>query len=66
ITNAGCINYCQGKGFKYAGTEYGGQCYCGNDISLGKPMPAADCNMVCEGNPKEVCGGPKRLTLWEN
>ncbi|RPB22743.1 WSC-domain-containing protein [Terfezia boudieri ATCC MYA-4762] len=66
ITNAGCIKYCQGKGFKYAGTEYGGQCYCGNDISLGKPMPAADCNMACEGNPKDVCGGPRRLTLWEN
>jgi len=66
VTNAGCISYCQGKGFKYAGTEYGGQCYCGNNISLGKPMPAADCNMACEGNPKEVCGGPGRLTLWEN
>ncbi|KAF8418952.1 WSC-domain-containing protein [Tirmania nivea] len=66
ITNSGCINYCQSKSFKYAGTEYGGQCYCGNDISLGKPMPAANCNMACEGNPKEMCGGPGRLTLWEN
>lgn len=66
ITNAGCINHCQSKGFKYAGTEYASQCFCGNDISHGKPMPAADCNMACEGNPKEMCGGRGTLTLWEN
>lgn len=66
ITNAGCINYCQSKGFKYAGTEFGRQCFCGNVIGAGKPMPDSDCKMACEGNPKEVCGGPGRLSLWEN
>lgn len=66
ITNVGCIDWCQSKGYKYAGTEYAGQCFCGNDISLGKSMPSTECDMPCEGNAKEMCGGAGRLTLWEN
>ena len=65
VTNAGCMAECQKKSFKYAGTEYAGQCYCGNDLSLSKQMPNADCNMACDGNKKEKCGGANRLTLFE-
>lgn len=65
-TNSGCIKYCQSKGFKYAGTEYGNECFCGNDISSSTKKPEADCNMACAGNAKEKCGGPGRLTLWED
>lgn len=65
-TNANCIKYCQSKGFKYAGTEYGAECFCGNDISSSTKKPNSDCDMACAGNANEKCGGPGRLTLWQN
>ncbi|KAH8147591.1 uncharacterized protein LAJ45_08419 [Morchella importuna] len=33
ITTSGCINWCDSKGFIYAGTEYAGQCFCSNDFA---------------------------------
>ncbi|KAF8467322.1 hypothetical protein BDZ91DRAFT_771969 [Kalaharituber pfeilii] len=58
-------SHCQSKGFKYAGTEHAGQCFCGNELKIGSLKPTAECNMPCKGNKQEMCGGPKRLTLFE-
>ena len=30
-------------------------CYCGN--SYGSHGVSADCNVTCNGNPNEICGG---------
>lgn len=50
-----CIHLCGAKGFAYAGVQYGSQCFCDNDY--GKYGKADNCNMPCNGNPKEICGG---------
>ncbi len=57
-----CINLCKSKGFKYAGVEYGSQCFCGN--SYGKYGKADNCNMKCSGNANEICGGFWAINIY--
>jgi hypothetical protein len=60
-----CATFC--SGFRYFGTEYSGECYCGNALHpSSSAAPLADCAMLCSGNANEFCGGPNRLTLYEN
>ncbi|KAF2655101.1 copper radical oxidase [Lophiostoma macrostomum CBS 122681] len=69
LTTKSCQNACQSAGYTLAGTEYAGECYCGNSFSNGggpAPDGAAGCNMACKGNPTEICGGPNRLSVYEN
>jgi hypothetical protein len=69
LTNKECIVSCGNLGFKYAGSEYGSQCYCGNtiDTSTGGGILQAktDCSMPCAGNSSDTCGNSGRLTMWE-
>ncbi|KAI9776670.1 MAG: hypothetical protein M1835_005454, partial [Candelina submexicana] len=60
---AGCA------GYSYFGTEFGGECFCGNTLGAGSVPVAGDpdtsgCNMLCQGNTLEYCGGPNRLNLY--
>ncbi|KAI8635344.1 hypothetical protein F5Y19DRAFT_8141 [Xylariaceae sp. FL1651] len=62
---ANCTAACQTAGYILAGTEYAGECYCGNTISNGA-VPADDgCTMKCNGNSSEVCGGANRLNVYD-
>jgi len=60
-----CVTAC--NGYAFAGTEYGGECYCGNALMNGGG-PAVDgnlqCQMTCNGNSSEFCGGPSRLDMY--
>jgi hypothetical protein len=46
----------------------GSECYCDNAASNGGG-PALDgnvgCNMACQSNSNEICGGPNRLSVWQ-
>lgn len=43
----------------------GGLTDCGNTIG-GGGAPATDgCNMLCNGNQTEICGGPGRLNVYD-
>ncbi|KAF2467278.1 putative glyoxal oxidase precursor [Lindgomyces ingoldianus] len=65
MTNTQCIQFCAAKGFYYAGTEYSAECYCGNSFMNGGTIANVDdCNMACNGNANEPCGGPNRLTVY--
>ncbi|KAJ0324077.1 hypothetical protein Brms1b_001324 [Colletotrichum noveboracense] len=60
-----CAAFC--SGYKYFGTEYGGECYCGNFLaSSSSSAPLSDCSMTCTGNQYEYCGAGNRLTLYTN
>ena len=68
LTVAKCTTACKAGNYKYAGVEYSGECFCGNVFSNGggpAPDGEAQCNMVCNGNQQEYCGGPNRLNLYE-
>lgn len=65
MTLESCATFC--KSYKYFGTEYGGECYCGDTLaSTSTSALLSDCNMVCSGNPLEYCGAGNRLELYIN
>ncbi|KAL8765358.1 MAG: hypothetical protein Q9209_007544 [Squamulea sp. 1 TL-2023] len=57
--------------YTYFGVEYSGECYCGNTIQAGSAMVAGNtpaitqCNMVCNADKNEYCGGPNRLNMYK-
>lgn len=59
LTPEVCSKACARMGFKYAGVQYGSQCFCGNEY--GKYGPADNCDMKCSGDASKVCGG-----TWAN
>jgi hypothetical protein len=73
LTVERCIDVCSdpshGTGYRYAGMEYGGECYCGDQlVNAGRaPKPGiyGGCSMRCKGNETQTCGGPNALSLYE-
>lgn len=64
MTNNLCTAACQKAGYTIAGTEYSGECYCGNEYANGGAKIAQGCNMACNGDPAQICGGGSRLSVW--
>ncbi|KAF7338040.1 Glycoside hydrolase [Mycena venus] len=66
LTPKSCQLACEAKGFSIAGTENGGQCFCGNAYIGGGPVNAnaSDCNAPCMGDSSILCGGVDRVTLY--
>jgi hypothetical protein len=64
VTNTKCVAYCEAAGYSMAGTEYGGQCFCGNELSGSKAVDESQCNMTCEGGATETCGGSLTLSVY--
>jgi hypothetical protein len=67
-SNGACTAACIALGYRFAGTEYGKECWCANEIgSTG--VPALDgnekCNMPCSGNSTQICGGQDRLNVFD-
>ena len=69
VTIEACATAC--AGYDYFGTEYSGECYCGNVINTGSALVAGStpaqtlCDMTCSGNSSEYCGGPSRLNMYQ-
>ncbi|KAG4439545.1 hypothetical protein IFR05_004985 [Cadophora sp. M221] len=61
-TQEKCQAACQAGGFKYSGTEFGSQCFCGNNIASTAGL-AGDCLTPCPGDSTTKCGGINRLSL---
>jgi hypothetical protein len=62
---ASCTAACAASNFKYAGTEYGGECFCGNTLGNGHGPEEEGCDMECNGAPTEFCGGSNRINVYE-
>ncbi|KAL9030743.1 MAG: hypothetical protein Q9196_001169 [Gyalolechia fulgens] len=63
ITSSNCVEHCDSIGAKYAGTENGGQCFCGNELVNSANRPGK-CTSSCAGDKSEVCGGPALLSIY--
>ncbi|XP_067939949.1 uncharacterized protein [Watersipora subatra] len=58
-----CCQFCYDNGYRVFGTEYGGECFCG-DSGYDKHESAdeTECSMKCaDGLP---CGGPWRISIY--
>ncbi|KFZ05199.1 hypothetical protein V501_08553 [Pseudogymnoascus sp. VKM F-4519 (FW-2642)] len=64
LTNAVCQSTCKSLGYVLAGTEYSGECYCGNYISSTAKPATSGCDMACHGDAAQKCGGSDRLSLF--
>lgn len=64
VSNSKCIAYCASAGFSIAGTEYGGQCFCGNSLSEKDVAEESACEMPCEGDASQMCGGSMALSVY--
>lgn len=64
-TVAVCTSTCGSLGYKLAGVEFSGECFCSNGIENGGVPATDECNMPCKGNLTEFCGGPDRLNVYE-
>jgi hypothetical protein len=61
-SNEACVQACAVHGFRYAATQAGSQCFCGN--AFGGQGPAGDCVQVCSGAPSELCGNAYRNSVY--
>ncbi|KAL2671281.1 hypothetical protein Neosp_013861 [[Neocosmospora] mangrovei] len=60
--------------FKYAGVEYGRECWCGDTLNWGgntgatpgKNVTMDDCNFKCPGDALTFCGAGSRMNLYIN
>ncbi|PON27983.1 WSC domain-containing protein [Trichoderma gamsii] len=64
MTNEKCVANCVAKGFSVAATEYGGQCYCGNELVGSSKLAESQCATACEGAASEVCGGSWAISVY--
>ncbi|XP_065211692.1 xylosyltransferase oxt-like [Planococcus citri] len=61
-----CINKCLRAGFPYAGVQFGGECFCGNEEpSVVSQIPDSSCNMRCPSNESQICGGYLTMNVFE-
>lgn len=64
VNNTACVAHCSSKGFSVAGTEYGGECYCGNELSKVEELDDSKCSMTCDGDDADKCGGDWALSVY--
>uniref|UniRef100_A0A0K8T3A9 WSC domain-containing protein n=1 Tax=Lygus hesperus TaxID=30085 RepID=A0A0K8T3A9_LYGHE len=67
LTREICLTYCKAKGMRYFGLQYSSECFCSLTIPpCGILADDIECNMKCDGNPKEMCGGENRLSVYDS
>ncbi|OLN86890.1 putative fungistatic metabolite [Colletotrichum chlorophyti] len=64
MTLEACGAFCEGT--KYFGTEYGRECWCGNEFGTGSVLAAnqKDCSFPCAGDSTQFCGAGNRLSTY--
>ena len=66
LTEALCKSFCLNVNKLYFGVQFGRQCHCGNEQpSFQHLLPSSECNMTCEGNSSQMCGGAYRATVFK-
>lgn len=58
-----CIETATLEGYRYAGVEYGTQCFAGN-VLVYPAVSNSECNMPCNANHSETCGGYWLLSVY--
>lgn len=66
MTIESCQAFCSSSTNNYglAGLEFASECYCGNGLQSGSTLGQKNCNMPCNGNSSEICGGSSALSVY--
>lgn len=67
VTVNTCTKFCLGKGFRWAGVEYGRECYCGSTYTGTGKIADSKCSMTCKGNSgqiQQMCGGSGSMNIY--
>ena len=64
MTISMCVATCKGKGFRFAGTQFSRECFCGDAYGTYGRTGSGECNDVCGGRPSEFCGGYWRNSVY--
>jgi WSC domain len=59
-----CLAAAYNAEFKYAGLQYYGQCFAGNDLGYTR-VADSECNTPCDANSSETCGGVWRNSVYQ-
>ncbi|XP_062608867.1 uncharacterized protein LOC134270643 [Saccostrea cucullata] len=59
-----CKNICTKENSKFYGVEYSYECFCGDSLTTNIRKPESECNMKCNGNGKQICGGVYRMNIY--
>ena len=52
------MQICTDSGFTLSGTQYGNECFCGEDgVDYLQHGESDECDFECEGDPSAICGG---------
>jgi hypothetical protein len=66
LTPQMCGDVCKKQGYKYAGVQFGRECWCGNgERGLGNKLAEKECNMKCIGDNKKTCGGFVKQNIYQ-
>lgn len=60
-----CALNCRSMGYRYSGTEYSQECWCGNYLPPTNAS-SSDCNMACTGDRTQMCGAGSRLSVVQD
>ncbi|KPM41386.1 hypothetical protein AK830_g5169 [Neonectria ditissima] len=61
-----CVSFAQKNDWKYAGVEFGSQCFVGNTLWDAPSASQADCSQVCAGDDSELCGNWNRVQVYSD
>ncbi|KAF1827885.1 WSC-domain-containing protein [Dissoconium aciculare CBS 342.82] len=64
-TPAQCASRCRGLGYRFSGTEYSNECYCGN-VQPTTNTASSQCNMACAGDNTQFCGAGNRINIVQD
>jgi hypothetical protein len=65
ITVEKCVAFCKGNGYRYAGVEYGNECWCGASVN-GVETAESNCAYSCSGQANETCGGNYYISVYQD
>ena len=63
-SNDRCIRKCRANGYTFAGSQYGGECFCGNSLKRSKKLPESRCRKKCRRDRSQTCGGTWASSIY--
>ncbi|KAG9042787.1 hypothetical protein FS837_010392, partial [Tulasnella sp. UAMH 9824] len=64
MTQGDCVTRCVNAGYKFAGMQYGTECWCGSSLNGAIALPDSKCTSKCAGDATQSCGAGYINTLF--